>query len=117
MTSYDQQTLPPPANQHPIAEQVTSLAQLALRSGLSGLVCSVQEVEALRSRSTEAFLVTPGVRMPDDAHGDQKRVDTPASAIRKGSSALVVGRPIVEAKDPVASTERILASIREGGSR
>jgi orotidine-5'-phosphate decarboxylase len=64
-------------------------------------------------------LVTPGVRMPEDAAGDQKRVVTPADAIRGGADYLVVGRPITKAADPAAAARAVAASMRglstEGG--
>jgi orotidine-5'-phosphate decarboxylase len=114
LTSFSQETLPPALRSQSIAEQVDQLAQLTFDCGLSGVVCSPHEVASLRARSNGAFLVTPGVRLPSDDLGDQKRVETPAEAIRRGASALVVGRPIVEAKDPVAAAERFLSSVKEG---
>jgi orotidine-5'-phosphate decarboxylase len=114
LTSFTEETLPPTNLKQPIAKSVESLAQLTLQSGLTGLVCSPHEVELLRAQSKEAFLVTPGVRLATDEAGDQKRIETPDQAMRKGSSALVVGRPIIAAKDPVEAAARVLASIREG---
>ena len=111
LTSFVQESLPPTCNSLPIADQVTLLAQSALESGLTGLVCSPHEVAALRALSPSAFLVTPGVRMPTDSLDDQKRVETPHEALRKGASVLVVGRPIIEAKDPLAALEIILNSL------
>jgi orotidine-5'-phosphate decarboxylase len=112
LTSFSSETLPSGLVEQPIDKHVEGLATLALRSGITGLVCSPQEVARLRSLSKEAFLVTPGVRLPTDDKGDQKRVETPAEAMRLGASALVIGRPIIEAKDPVAAAENILASLR-----
>ena len=57
-------------------------------------------------------LVTPGVRMPGDAAGDQKRVVTPVDAIRRGADYIVVGRPITKATDPAAAARAIAASMR-----
>ena len=113
LTSFSPETLPPGLLKESIDQHVEGLAALALGSGISGIVCSPQEVARLRALSKEAFLVTPGVRLPTDDRGDQKRVETPAEALRLGASALVIGRPIIEAKDPVAATEKILASLRE----
>jgi orotidine-5'-phosphate decarboxylase len=59
-----------------------------------------------------AVLVTPGVRMPGDAAGDQKRVVTPADAVRNGADYLVIGRPIAKARDPVAAARAIALSMR-----
>lgn len=114
LTSFSQETLPPSMQGVPIAQQVSDLAELTLSSGLSGLVCSPHEVELLRKRSESAFLVTPGIRLPSNEMGDQKRVESPAEAMRRGASALVVGRPIIEAKDPLEATQLILSSIQEG---
>jgi orotidine-5'-phosphate decarboxylase len=111
LTSYSPETLPPSLKEQPIARHVDELADLALGCGLSGLVCSPHEVQSLRSKSSSVYLVTPGVRLPTDAVGDQKRVETPAEALRKGASALVIGRPIIEAHDPVVATEHILSTI------
>lgn len=116
LTSFNRETLPPGLQEVPVQNLVEDLARLSLDSGLLGLVCSPQEVEGLRALSQDAFLVTPGVRLPEDDRGDQKRIETPAEAIRRGASALVVGRPIVASKDPVAAVERILESVQEGQS-
>jgi orotidine-5'-phosphate decarboxylase len=91
------------------AEHVLRLGELARACGIHGLVCSTAEVAALRSAlGPEAILVTPGIRPAGAAAGDQKRVGTPASALRDGSSLLVVGRPIRDAADPVAAARGIL---------
>jgi orotidine-5'-phosphate decarboxylase len=93
--------------------QVSRLGQLAAASGLSGLVCSPLEVGMLRSQLPATVqLVTPGIRPAGEAGGDdQKRIMTPADAARAGSSYIVVGRPILKAKDPVAATRAILAEL------
>jgi orotidine-5'-phosphate decarboxylase len=77
-------------------------------------------VEGVRARVGKGVtLVTPGVRMPGDAMGDQKRVVTPADAILRGADYVVVGRPITKAIDPAAAARAIAASMRgaftEGG--
>jgi orotidine-5'-phosphate decarboxylase len=82
-------------------EQVSKLAFLARDSGLDGVVCSAAETKLLRSQLPDDFcLVTPGIRRPEDATGDQKRVVGPAEAIQNGSNYLVVGRPITRAESP-----------------
>jgi orotidine-5'-phosphate decarboxylase len=94
------------------AEHVLKLGKLARASGLHGLVCSTAEVAALRhALGPDALLVTPGIRPAGSAIGDQKRVGTPAAALRDGSSLLVVGRPIRDAADPVAAARSILAEM------
>jgi orotidine-5'-phosphate decarboxylase len=93
--------------------QVSRLGQLASDAGLTGLVCSPLEVGLLRKQLPAGIqLVTPGIRPAGEAGGDdQKRIMTPADAARAGSSYIVVGRPILKAKDPVAATRTILADL------
>ncbi len=93
--------------------QVNRLAKLAVSAGLRGLVCSPLEVKALRATlGTEVSLVTPGIRPAGEPGGDdQKRVMTPAEAARAGSSYIVVGRPILKAKDPAAAARVILEEL------
>lgn len=93
--------------------QALRLAKLAVSSGVNGLVCSSAEVRELRQAlGPDVVLVTPGIRPLDAAKGDdQKRVGTPAGAIRDGSSVLVVGRPIRDAADPSLAARRILDEI------
>ena len=80
---------------------MSKLAFLARDSGLDGVVCSAAETKLLRSQLQDKFcLVTPGIRRPEDAIGDQKRVVGPAEAIQNGSNYLVVGRPITNADSP-----------------
>jgi orotidine-5'-phosphate decarboxylase len=81
--------------------QVLRLATLANASGMDGVVCSAREITPLRAALGQDFLlVTPGIRPASDARDDQKRTETPAQAIRLGSSYLVVGRPITQAASP-----------------
>ncbi len=95
-----------------VADQVVHLAKLAVDSGLTGLVCSPFEVELIREKvSKTVSLVTPGIRGPEDAAGDQKRTLSAAEAMKRGSTYLVVGRPITQAKDPVEAAKRILEQI------
>jgi orotidine-5'-phosphate decarboxylase len=94
--------------------QALRLARLALASGLRGFVCSASEVATLRRELGPAVtLVTPGIRPAGGDVGDQKRVATPASAIRAGSSLLVVGRPIRDDPDPAAAARRIVDEIAQ----
>jgi len=90
-------------------ENATRLAALARDAGCAGVVCSAHEVRELKKFFGEDFLtLTPGIRPAGSAHGDQKRVVTPAQAIAAGADYLVVGRPIVEAPDPYEAAKRIL---------
>jgi orotidine-5'-phosphate decarboxylase len=91
---------------------VLQRAALAQDAGLHGVVSSPLEAEALRARVGARFeIVTPGVRPAGHAADDQRRVATPAAAIRWGASRLVVGRPITQSDDPAAAARRILAEI------
>ena len=88
--------------------QVLKLAQLAGDCGLDGVVCSAHEAGKVRDRVGSRFLrVTPGIRLPDDSTGDQKRVMTPRIAIESGASYLVIGRSVTRAADPLAVLARI----------
>jgi orotidine-5'-phosphate decarboxylase len=83
--------------------QVLRLAHLAKNSGLDGVVCSAQEAPRLCAEHGDSFcLVTPGIRPTGSERGDQARVVTPPEAIRQGAHYLVIGRPIMQAVDPVA---------------
>ncbi len=85
-------------------EQVVSLAKLSKEAGLDGVVCSPQEILAVKEACGENFItVTPGIRFNDSKKDDQTRIATPACANIMGSDYIVVGRPITEAEDPVAA--------------
>jgi len=89
--------------QRKVSEQALRLAKLADAAGLDGVVCSAQEAPLLRQKLGDKFvLVTPGIRLQDDASHDQKRVMTPIEAVKSGSDYLVIGRPITQAADPMA---------------
>ncbi|HTB97974.1 MAG TPA: orotidine-5'-phosphate decarboxylase [Terracidiphilus sp.] len=91
------------------AEQVEILARMGMAAGIRGFVCSPEEVGKLRALTgPSGVLVIPGIRPAGAAVGDQKRVATPADALRNGSSYLVVGRPITQAPQPAAAAEAIL---------
>ncbi|MFM1768993.1 MAG: hypothetical protein RJA22_1522 [Verrucomicrobiota bacterium] len=95
------------------AAQVQKLAALAAASGLRGLVCSPLELAVLRrTLPPEMALVTPGIRGPGDAAGDQRRTLSAPEAVRAGATWLVVGRPIYADPNPRAAAERILASLQ-----
>ncbi|MCY7877552.1 orotidine-5'-phosphate decarboxylase [Bacillus spizizenii] len=92
----------------PLIDTVVHYSKMAEESGLDGVVCSVHEAKAIYQAVSPSFLtVTPGIRMSEDAANDQIRVATPAIAREKGSSAIVVGRSITKAKDPVKAYEAV----------
>jgi orotidine-5'-phosphate decarboxylase len=96
-----------------IKEQVPYLAQLAKESGLDGVVASPEEVPLIRSVVGKDFIiVTPGIRPSWSVKGDQKRVTTPADAIRLGSDYMVIGRPICAAENPKEAFGKVLDEIR-----
>ena len=92
------------------AELVTRLASLAEESGMDGVVASPREVGIVRSivKRHDFVVVTPGIRPRDGLMADQKRVTTPSEAILSGADYIVVGRPILEARDPVQAARQIL---------
>jgi orotidine-5'-phosphate decarboxylase len=111
LTSWDQNSLPPNLKNQPISQHVTELAELVRSSGLSGVVCSPHELDLLQNKGL--YLVTPGIRFSMDSLGDQKRVMGPDEAIHAGASALVVGRPIIEAKNPRETATNYVMALYE----
>lgn len=112
LTSWDESSLPLNMKAQPISAHVTDLAKLVQDSGLSSLVCSPHELELLQNRGL--YLVTPGIRFSMQDSGDQKRIMGPKEALRKGASALVVGRPILEAKNiKETATDFVMAMYEE----
>lgn len=93
-------------------QQVLNLATLAKSSGMDGVVCSAQEAGLLNQKLGSDFcLVTPGIRPANAAADDQRRIVTPADAVAAGSHYLVIGRPITQSANPVATCRDIAASI------
>ena len=94
------------------ADQVLAMAKFATGNGADGLVCSAFDVGQLSPQLPLGTLfVTPGVRPAGAAVGDQKRIATPATAVRGGATHLVVGRPIMAAPDPAAAARAIRAEM------
>ncbi|WP_232368405.1 orotidine-5'-phosphate decarboxylase [Alteromonas sp. MB-3u-76] len=112
LTSMDQEQLSGVIDNVTPEEQVLRLAALTATAGLDGIVCSAKEAKALRnSHSNDFLLVTPGIRPVGADAGDQKRVMTPAEAMKDGVSYLVMGRPITQAADPMAVLTQVNDSI------
>jgi orotidine-5'-phosphate decarboxylase len=97
----------------PVSDAVRRLAVLSVAAGARGLVCSPQEVEAVRAEvGRDITLITPGVRPYGSDANDQARVATPEEALRAGADLLVIGRPITGTADPGAAAAAIAASLR-----
>jgi orotidine-5'-phosphate decarboxylase len=112
LTSSTNETLAEIGCEADTEKQVVRLAQLAVKSGLRGLVCSPLEIVALRKvLPAHVQLVTPGIRTGAEKADDQKRTLSPKEAMAAGANWLVVGRPIYAAENPRAAAEKILASL------
>lgn len=95
-----------------VGGQVTALARLARNAGLDGVVASPHEIASLRRTFGRDFIIlTPGIRPAGSGRDDQRRIQTPAEAVRAGADYLVVGRPVTGARDPRAAVREILGEI------
>ena len=113
LTSFDQDDLADLGYPCTLADLVALRVRKAREAGIDGIVCSALEAAAVRTiAGPEAILVTPGVRSAGAGKGDQKRVATPAEALRNGADYLVIGRQVTRAEDPSAEALRILEEIR-----
>jgi orotidine-5'-phosphate decarboxylase len=114
LTSYDDSDLYEAGYKLGVSALVSQRASQARDLGVDGLVCSAEEAAKLRVVAGAGMtLVTPGIRPAGANRDDQKRIMTPAKAIAAGSDYLVVGRPIVQAADPKAAAEAIVAEIAQ----
>ncbi|MEO7803604.1 MAG: orotidine-5'-phosphate decarboxylase [Actinomycetota bacterium] len=112
LTSIDTETLISVGQGDDPKTQVLLLARLAVDAGVPALVCSAEEVAAVRAEVGEGIvLVVPGIRPLGESTQDQARVSTPAAASKAGADYLVVGRPVTEAPDPIAAVERLIEEI------
>ena len=96
-----------------VQKLVIERARLALAAGADGVIASPQEAALIRALPEAAgkLIVTPGVRPAGAALGDQKRIATPTSAVSDGANHIVVGRPIIQADDPVAAAHAIITEL------
>ena len=114
LTSYDDADLAAAGYDLGVGELAAARAAQARDTGVDGLVCSAEEAANLRGIVGRGMvLVTPGIRPAGTASGDQKRIMTPARAIEAGADYLVVGRPVVEARDPKAAADAIVGEIEQ----
>jgi orotidine-5'-phosphate decarboxylase len=116
LTSLNQDDLKRVGVDGEVADQVVRLALLTKEAGMDGVVASPHEVADIRSACGRRFIiVTPGIRPLESNRNDQQRVMTPAAAIKAGVDYIVVGRPILEAKDPVVAAQEIVGEMERGG--
>jgi orotidine-5'-phosphate decarboxylase len=114
LTSHDRASLAEAwgGEERDVADEVLRLAALAAEARMDGLVASVAEAGALRARwGSDLLLLTPGIRLPGDAAGDQSRVATPAHAAAAGADYVVIGRSVTGAADPAAAFARVLRDL------
>lgn len=113
LTSMDAQDLIEAGYASDPRSLVLRRAEQALQAGMGGIVCSAEEAASVRGVvGPQLAVVTPGIRLAGGESGDQKRVTTPAQAIRNGSSHLVVARPIIAAADRRAAAQAILEDMK-----
>ncbi len=111
LTSLDQQQIDMMGIQQSSKDYVLRLVTLALQAKMDGVVCSVHEAQAVRSKwGNVPIIVTPGIRLSDDTNNDQSQVANPQQAQKLGANYIVVGRPITQAKDPIFAINQYLAS-------
>lgn len=111
LTSLDDASVQALGYPRSASEQALHLATVAAQSGLDGFVCSPWEAEAIRRAVPEArAIVTPGVRPAESDSNDQSRVKTPQEALDSGATHVVIGRPILQAQDPVAVARSLITA-------
>jgi orotidine-5'-phosphate decarboxylase len=112
LTSMDDSDLQQVGVNSVAKDQVLALATLTKQAGLDGVVCSAQEATHLKQQLGQDFkLITPGIRLTDSASDDQRRIVSPAQAIEQGSDYLVIGRPIIQAENPMQMLQKINSSL------
>lgn len=110
LTSFDEAGLPPILKSQSIDQHVLDLVKLSHQSGIKGIVCSPHELMKLREFK-DLYLVTPGIRLSEGAKGDQKRTMGPREAIELGAAGIVMGRPILEALQPVEFCRELVKNL------
>jgi orotidine-5'-phosphate decarboxylase len=116
LTSFDQRDVQELGYECTLADLVGRRVRLAMQVGVDGIVASPLEAGAIRAEAgSAAILVTPGVRSRGVAAGDQKRIATPAEAVRDGADYVVIGRQVTRATDPPAALAAIHAELESIG--
>lgn len=114
LTSMSDDTLRTVGIEKDSTEQVPLLARMALMNGADGIVCSPQEAGLMAGLvGDNGLIVTPGIRSSWADVGDQSRISTPAEALSRGATHLVIGRPITAIADPAEAVSRVVAEIEE----
>ncbi len=112
LTSLDEEAIKEVGYHDGVRERVVQMARLTQDAGLDGAVCSSHEIEAIREACGDDFaLMVPGIRPAGSDIGDQKRIMTPAQAMDKGATHLVIGRPITQSDDPAKTAQDIINSL------
>ncbi|HKW96274.1 MAG TPA: orotidine-5'-phosphate decarboxylase [Bryobacteraceae bacterium] len=113
LTSFDDRDVADDGYPGSLTQLVEHRVRKAIEAGVDGVVASPLEALHIRAVAGDrVILVTPGVRSPGAAKGDQKRVAAPAEAIRDGADYLVIGRQITRAPDPAAALRQVLVEIQ-----
>jgi orotidine-5'-phosphate decarboxylase len=116
LTSLDRSELKKVGVESEVADQVVRLALLTREAGMDGVVASPHEVTDIRAACGRRFvIVSPGIRPVSGKRDDQRRMMTPAEAMRCGVDYIVVGRPILQARDPVLAAREMVAEMERGG--
>ncbi len=114
LTSWDKSDLLEMGySEHTVEQLVLFRAGKALEAGCDGVIASGREAAAIKALSGKLLVITPGIRPDGSREDDQKRRTTPRDAILAGADYLVVGRPIIDATDPAAAAEKILAEMQD----
>jgi orotidine-5'-phosphate decarboxylase len=118
LTSLNESDLKKVGVQGEVADQVVRLALLSREAGMDGVVAAPHEVGEIRAACGRGFVIaTPGIRLKKNSRDDQKRVMTPAEAVRAGVDYIVVGRPIMEAGDPVSVAREIVSEMEQSAAK
>ncbi|PIU29378.1 MAG: orotidine-5'-phosphate decarboxylase [Candidatus Hydromicrobium americanum] len=112
LTSLDDKDLKTLGFKEDFSRSVLGLAGVAIEAGIDGIICSPDEVEAVRKKfGTNFYIATPGIRLPEDAAGDQKRINTPEEAMSRGADFIIVGRSITTREDVGGTIDLYLEKI------